>query len=66
MYKYSDIEKLSGAICIRAYCGNDREDLKTAIGFLVDEAYVREITPSFIDFHLTVNNELTVTLYGYP
>jgi len=36
-----------------------------AIRLLVDEAYTREITPSFIDFHLTADNELAVTLYGY-
>jgi len=57
--------ELLEAICIGAHCNNDREDLKTAISLLVDEAYTREITPSFIDFHLTVNNELAVTLYGY-
>ena len=60
-----DTRELLEAICIRAYCDNDREDLKTAIRHLVDEAYTREITPSFIDFNLTVNNELAVTLYGY-
>ena len=60
-----DTRELLEAICIKAYCNNDREDLKTAIRLLVDEAYTREITPSFIDFHLTVNNELAVTLYGY-
>lgn len=48
-----------------AHCENDKEDLKRAIGLLVDEAYTREIIPSFIDFDLTVNNELAVTLYGY-
>jgi len=66
MPKYLDIEELTDAICIRAYCGNDREDLKTAIGSLVDEAYAREIIPSFIDFNPAANNELAVTLYGYP
>ena len=60
-----DTNELLDAICIRAYCDNDREDLKTAIRHLVDEAYTREITPSFIDFNLTVNNGLAVTLYGY-
>ena len=53
------------AVCIRAYCENDKEELKMAIRLLVDEAYTREITPSFIDFHLTADNELAVTLYGY-
>jgi len=36
-----------------------------AIEILVDEAYAREITPSFIDLHLTADNEFAVTLYGY-
>jgi hypothetical protein len=52
-------------MCIRAYCDNDKEDLKRAIGILVDEAYTREITPTFIDFQFTVNNEFALTLYGY-
>ena len=64
MQRYTDTKELE-AICIRAHCNNDREDLKTAISLLVDEAYTRKITLSFIDFHLTVNNELAVTLYGY-
>jgi len=65
MQRYRDTGELLEAICIRSHWNNDREDLKTAIRLLVDEAYTREITPSFIDFHLTVDNELAVTLYGY-
>ena len=65
MQRYMDTRELLEAICIRADCENDEEDLKTAVGLLVDEAYIRDLTPSFIDFHLTVNNELAVTLYGY-
>ena len=60
-----DTSKPLEAICIRAFCDNNREELKTAIRHLVDEAYAKEITPSFIDFYLTVNNELEVSLYGY-
>jgi len=60
-----DTRELLEAVCIRADCENDKEDLKMAVGLLVDEAYIRDLTPSFIDFHITVNNRLAVTLYGY-
>lgn len=60
-----DTRELLETICIRAYCENDKEDLKAAIRSLVDEAYTREITPSFVDFQHTANNELAVTLYGF-
>ena len=65
MQRYMDTKELLDTVCIRAYCDNDKEDLKTAIEILVDEAYAREITPSFIDLHLTADNEFAVTLYGY-
>jgi len=60
-----DTSELLEAFCIMAYCNNNSADLKTAIRHLVDEAYTREITPSFIDFNLTGNNGFAVTLYGY-
>ena len=66
MDRYMDIGQLNDAICLKAYCNDDNQDLKTAIILLVDEAYMKGITPSYIDFNFTDNNELTVTLYGYP
>jgi len=63
--RYMDTKELLEAVCLQAHCENDKEGLKTAIRILIDEAYTREITPSFIDFHLTIDNELAVTLYGY-
>ena len=58
--------QLRDAVCLRVYCGDDRQDLKTAIAFLIDEAHTKEIVPSFIDFSPAANSELAVTLYGYP
>ena len=62
---YIEIEGLQEAVCLAAYCTDDREDLKAAIKCLIDEAYTREIVPSFIDFHLRARDELSLTLYGY-
>ena len=61
-----DIETLQSALCLAAYCTDDKEDLKASILLLIDEAYRREIVPSFIDFYLTGNDEWAVTLYAYP
>ena len=66
MDRYLDISQLQDAVCLEAYCTDDKEDLKKAIKSLIDEAYTREIVPSFIDFHLIANNELSLTLYAYP
>jgi hypothetical protein len=60
-----DTRELVDTVCIRAYCDNDKRDLKRAIEILVEEAYTREITPAFIDFQFTIDNEFAVTLYGY-
>ena len=61
-----EVEELQEAVCLAAYCTDDREGLKTAINCLIDEAYTREIVPSLIDFYLTTSNEWALTLYGYP
>jgi hypothetical protein len=61
-----DIQLLKEPICLVAYSHDDREDLKTSVRFLINEAYVRQIVPSYIDFNLTAKNEFSVTLYGYP
>ena len=58
--------QLQDAVCLRAYCNDNRQDLKTIIAFLIDEADMKEIVPSFIDFSPAANSELVITLYGYP
>ena len=59
------VEELPKALCFTAYCTDDREDLKTAVACLIDEACAREIVPSFIDLYLTTRNEWELTLWGY-
>ena len=66
VFRYMDMGQLKDAVCLRAYCNDDRQDLKTVIAFLIDEAHTKEIVPSFIDFSPAANSELAVTLYGYP
>jgi len=61
-----DVELLKEPVCLLAYSPDDRENLKTSVRFLLDEAYIRQIVPSYIDFNLTAKNEFAVTLYGYP
>jgi hypothetical protein len=60
------MELLKDPVYLTAYSPDDRENLKTSVRVLLDEAYTRQIVPSYIDFNLTANNELAVTLYGYP
>ena len=66
MERYIGMGEIIDSLCLRAYCKNDKENLGVAIRHLVDEAYEREIIPSFIDFHNVAGNELMLTLYGYP
>ena len=61
-----DVEQLKDAVCLRADCSDDIQDLKTTVMFLMDEAQTRDITPSLIDFSPAANSEFAVTLYGYP
>lgn len=60
------LDELQKAVCLAAYCTDDREDLKTAIKSLIDEAYTREIVPSLIYLYLKPRNEWEVRLWGYP
>jgi len=66
MVSYMDIGQLEEAVCLKAYCSDDWEDLKAALSLLVDEASIREIVPSLIDFHRTADDEISITLYAYP
>ena len=59
-------EIMQDAVCLGACCVDDRDDLNRTIGCLVCEAYTREIVPSFIDFNITANDEISVRLYAYP
>jgi hypothetical protein len=61
-----NVELFKEPVCLVAYSPDDREDLETSVRFLIDEAYIRQIVPSYIDFNLTAKNEFSVTLYGYP
>jgi hypothetical protein len=61
-----NIELLEDLAYLVAYSPDDRENLKMSVRVLLDEAYIRQIVPAYIDFNLTANNEFAVTLYGYP
>ena len=53
------------AIRLEVLSRDDREELSRAIIKLLREAYEKKIVPSFIDFNLTTENEMALTLYAY-
>ena len=53
------------AIRLEVLSRDDRDELSRAIGKLLREAYEKKIVPSFIDFNLTTDNEMALTLYAY-
>ncbi len=52
-------------IRIEVMSRDDRVELSKAIIKLLREAYKKKIVPSSIDFNLTIDNEITLTLYAY-
>lgn len=60
-----DTTSFQNAICLQAHSNNTGDELSMAIGRLLHEAFEKRIVPSFIDFNLTPDNEMALTLYAY-